>query len=419
MDGIIQCDGTVSFQRLCHTGDLNGSGTIEVTTQGKFVQHGSVAAGSLTFRAADRATMQFGSVGAGNIIMLDGTDDRVSISTAPFSAAFKGFTESDTINVRSGPITSESYASSGDGTGTLLLSDGGDFVRSLTFVGNYSLSSFAFEHLSADYLSISLATQTHLVGGVSVTSTSPDTLTLIQNVAAYVIPVGIYSYVNGVAVPPASDRTRSTLVIPANSTGTVAIPAGYANVGIAAGSAATVTGGDASATIVGDGFNYVGAAPLVGSGSGDSTILDSAAAARIVVGSSGQSTVTATGANASVALGDAGHASIDLSGASSTLVAGTRSTVTVSARGDGETVSVGAGATGSVRSSGNNEALTFSQGGLLHVTLTGTGDTIGFDVAGLNAHSGGAMLRTTSTNTVSGSGGPATPTASPIQAAPT
>lgn len=219
---------------------------------------------------------------------------------------------------------------------------------------------------------------TTAIGSVSITATSIETNALFKSVEAAVkslstSDVKLYS---GTGVIPGPTATGQVLVLGANATGNLNIPQGYAYVVAGPGSTATLSGGSAATTIVGDNFNYTGNAAKVVSGNGNSTIVDGFANAEIVIGSGGRSTVTAGGANQVVHVGETGTASIAATGSGDTIVAFTGSRTSISALGDNQTVSIASQGAASVTSAGNNQTIDVQAGAAVQIVTDGSGDTV-------------------------------------------
>ena len=193
---------------------------------------------------------------------------------------------------------------------------------------------------------------------LNVVTTSPDTTALLATINAAVgqLPDADVVHSNGGAIP-AAPAAGSALLLSISASGPVSIPTGYAYVELESGSNVNLSGGDASAMVIGDGFTYSGVAAWVGSGAGVSQISDNAAGATILVGSSGSATVTAAGAHASVAVGDGGTSTVTLSGAGAAFGTGSNSSFELSA-------------------SGGFQTLTFGNGSLGDAIIAGTGNTI-------------------------------------------
>ena len=218
-------------------------------------------------------------------------------------------------------------------------------------------------------------------GAVSIAATSPDTQNAIAFVAAAIalIPLADQHTWDGTGSPPVPrPGFPSSLVLTGPVTAGFAIPAGYGTVVIPAGSTGLITGGDFTTTIVGDGFNYSGAAGIVVSGSGDSHISDSFPRALIEIGSTGNATVNVNGLGATVLVGDSGHADITTSGADAVVTAGRGTFTQLYSTGDKASVTVKQLSKVTVTSSGYGFTFTSQNDVLSQITASGSGGVFNF-----------------------------------------
>lgn len=191
------------------------------------------------------------------------------------------------------------------------------------------------------------------VGGVTISVTGAHTGDLLQkisdtfndtNVSNDVVTVG-----SGVASLPAAPTTGGlqTLVIPADYTGSLEIPAGYEFV-VYQGTG-TLTGGDTSTVVVGDNLNYTGSAGTI-------------------IGTSGTGAVTSTNPQAQLSFFTGNY--------------------TVAAAGDGSQVFVDPTANVNVTLTGSNAGVTFNQptatGGQSNATASTGGTSNSAVLGGVN-----------------------------------
>ena len=193
---------------------------------------------------------------------------------------------------------------------------------------------------------------------LDVVTSSPETAALLStvNFAISQLPAADVHTDNGGAIP-AAPVPGSALLLPAATSGPVAIPTGYGYVELASGSAVDLTGGDANTVIIGDGFTYAGMAASVGSGAGVSRITDDAANARLLGGSAGSATGSAAGANATVSVGDNGTSTATISGSQAWFATGSNSRFALTASGDTQRIVLGNGAVGTATISGTADVV--------------------------------------------------------------
>jgi len=380
-EGGVTIDGAGNIYGTTVYGGSSGSGTIfelvkgatTVTTVASFTgPNGSTARSGVTADAAGNlfgVTYDGGSSNVGTIYEL--AKGATAVATLATFTGANGANPIGNLKVdAAGNLYGTTSTGGGGGQGTVFeLFKGASVISTLaTFTSATGGNPYA--GLTLDSAGNLFGTTTTGGGTVfeipaatpftplNVTTSSPDTAALLAavNLAASKVPAAdIYTY-NGGAIPAAS-APGSVLLLPANATGTVAIPTGYDYVELAAGSAVNLTGGDASTMIIGDSFTYAGGAASVGSGAGVARITDTAAGATILIGSTGSATVSASGVGAHVLVGDNGTSAVTLSGAGATFATGSNSHFALTASGGTETIVIGNGALGTAIVSGAGDII--------------------------------------------------------------
>ena len=142
--GTIVDNGTLSAAggNLALTGNISGSGVLQIGAQGTVTVNGSIAAGVGIAFTSPSGTLTIGTNGAGG---------------APYGMAgtISGFQVGDNI-LFNAAATGIAYVATGTNAGRLTLLNGGTVVANLSFAGNYPSGQFFFSPTLAGGSNISL-----------------------------------------------------------------------------------------------------------------------------------------------------------------------------------------------------------------------------------------------------------------------
>jgi hypothetical protein len=165
---------------LAGEGDANAYGTMvnngRVTAEGGTLSLGSLSgAGSLAIGGGATLVLN-GQTGGGQSVDFAGALATLAIATefdAP-SGAITGFAAGDTIDMLGSPISAAAYTSTGQTTGILTLSYGGQTADTLHLVGNYAGDVFLPSSDGTGGTDITVAPAVVSTGGPSPGTASPD-----------------------------------------------------------------------------------------------------------------------------------------------------------------------------------------------------------------------------------------------------